>query len=103
MSSEQWTRDVTMRYLNEYPLPETFTWHHRDDADPKKERPVQPVHRAVTAYGKWLRETPYFQGLFELIHDLLSTLPDSEELGGSDWLAEQIKKRLAREQQEKLF
>ena len=67
MSAEPWTRDATMRYLNEYPLPRDFKWPHRDGGW----REVWPTHRAITAYGKWLRETPYFQGLFELIHAIV--------------------------------
>lgn len=92
---EPWTRDQTMAYLNEWPLPPTFKWTHRDGG----QRPVQPSHRNVIAYGKWLRETPYFQGLFEIIHSILLKSPD---LGDPDWLAEEINKMKLREEQEKL-
>lgn len=78
-----WPADATMRYLNSAPLPETFTWPHRDGGD----RPVRPVHHAVAGYGKWLRETPYFPGLFELVHDLLETAPVRLE---ASWLPEQL-------------
>jgi kynureninase len=94
MSSE-WTRDCTMAYLNANPLPVAFKWVHRDGG----ERPVQPAHRSVHGYGKWLRETPYFQGLFELIHDVLCRV---EDVGDAEWLAEEIRARLQREEQEKL-
>ena len=60
-----------MRYLNSVPLPPAFTWPHRDGG----EHAVRPVHAVVIGYGKWLRETPYFPGLFELIHDLLVAAP----------------------------
>jgi hypothetical protein len=78
-----WTADATMRYLSAYPLPRTFTWPHRDEG----ERPVWPTHGAVTAYGKWLRETPYFPGLFELAHDLLEDAPDEFD---AEWLPAEI-------------
>ena len=81
-----WTRDKTMNYLNAYPLPETFRWPHRDGG----ERPVKPVHAMVDGYGKWLRETPYFPGLFELIHDLIESLPGAD-LGDGEWLAERLR------------
>jgi len=79
-SPHTWTGDATMRFLNACPLPRTFTWPHRDDG---KDRPVTPAHGTVTAYGKWLRETPYFPGLFELAHDLLAAAPDEFD---AEWL-----------------
>lgn len=79
-----WTIDATMRYLNALPLPRTFTWPHRDDG---KERPVMPAHGTVIAYGKWLRETPYFPGLFELIHDVLANAPDEFD---AQWLPAEL-------------
>jgi len=93
-----WTRDHTMRFLNANPLPQGFRWKHRDYPD-GPERPVQPSHKTITAYGKWLRETPYFQGLFELVH---ATLCHSVDLGDAEWLAEEVMKRRVREEQEKL-
>jgi hypothetical protein len=75
-----WTGDATMRYLNAFPLPRTFTWPHRDDG---KDRSVAPAHGTVTAYGKWLRETPYFPGLFELAHDILASAPEEFD---AEWL-----------------
>lgn len=79
-SSATWTGDMTMRYLNAYPLPRSFTWPHRDD---DKDRAVMPAHGTVTGYGKWLRETPYFPGLFELATDLLAAAPDEFD---AEWL-----------------
>jgi len=76
-----WTRDASMRYLNDNPLPGGFVWPHRDGG----ERSVHPSHTEVIAYGKWLRETPYFAGLFELCHDLLD---QETELGNGAWLAD---------------
>ena len=93
-----WTRDNTMQYLNLNPLPLTFKWHHRDDPE-GTERTVMPAHRNVTGYGKWLRETPYYQGLFELIHDILFS---ADELGDPEWLASEIQKQRTKNQQEKL-
>lgn len=89
MSTGAWSRDDSMRYLNQVPLPAWFRWHHRDDADPKSTRVARPVHSAVTGYGKWLRETPYFPGLFELVHEVLVK---AEELGDSEWLGHEVKK-----------
>lgn len=85
-----WTNDATMRYLNAVPLPRTFTWPHRDDTT---DRPVTPAHGAVTAYGKWLRETPYFPGLFELIHDLIAAAPEEFD---ADWLPAELQRTRAR-------
>lgn len=81
-NSGPWTRDATMRYLNARPLPRTFMWPHRD-ADDNKDRPVWPVHGSVIGYGKWLREVPYFPGLFELVHDVLAAAPDEFN---AEWL-----------------
>jgi hypothetical protein len=47
----------------------------------------------VEGYGKWLRETPYFPGLFELCHDLLD---QESEIGDAGWLAELINALRAR-------
>ena len=74
-----------MRYLNECPLPDAFKWPHRDGG----EREVQPVHKAVIGYGKWLRETPYFPGLFELIHEILDRAP--ADIGAGEWMADELK------------
>jgi hypothetical protein len=79
-----WTSNATMRYLNDFPLPRWLCWPHRDGG----EQPVRPSHEKVIGFGKWLRETPYFPGLFELIDDLLDAEPD--ELGGSEWLARKL-------------
>lgn len=73
-----------MRFLNEIPLSPEFTWPHRDTGS---DEPVKPSHGMVTGYGKWLRETPYFQGLFELCHDLLEEAPTEFE---ADWLEIQL-------------
>lgn len=78
-----------MRYLNACPLPDTFRWPHRDGG----ERPVQPSHSMVDGYGKWIRETPYFPGLFELIHDFIDALPDTPgAIGDGEWLAAELTK-----------
>lgn len=79
-----WDQDCTMRYLNQEPLPPDFTWPHRDGG----ERTVWPVHTAVIGYGKWLRETPYFPGLFELIHEIADRATD--ELPDGPALAAQL-------------
>jgi len=78
-----WTADDTATYLKEFPLPSDFVWSHRDG----QRRPVVPTHSYLRGgYGKWLRETPYFPGLFELVHEILvrsgEDLPTPEELAG---------------------
>ena len=81
-----WTPDDTMAFLSAYPLDPSFKWAHRDGG----EKPVQPSHTHLKGgYGKWLRETPYFPGLFEEIHAILARLPDDETI-----TAEQIGFRL---------
>jgi len=89
MSFVIWTSDFTQRYLDANPLPADFTWKHRDDVDWKTPRPVHPSHKSVTSYGKWLRETPYFPGLFELAHQVLARSPD---VGDAEWLAAELVK-----------
>lgn len=74
-----------MRALNAVPLPTAFTWPHRDGG----EQAVRPVHGAVIGYGKWLRETPYFPGLFELAHDLLAAAPAEFD---ADWLPTELQR-----------
>lgn len=70
-----WTPNDTSEYLRLNPLPADFVWLNN------KHQPatVKPTYN-VADYGKWLRETPYFPGLFELIHDILFSkgnhLPD---------------------------
>lgn len=88
-TSNTWGKDLTQEYLTANPLPVGFKWPHRDykHEDDGGLREVKPSHKEVTAYGKWLRETPYFPGLFELIHEILSA---SEDLGDAEWLAAEL-------------
>lgn len=74
-----------MRYLNTVPLPAIFNWPHRDGG----EHSARPVHNTVIGYGKWLRETPYFPGLFELAHDLLAAAPNDFDV---DWLPTELQR-----------
>lgn len=96
-----WTDDDVMRWLNDYPLPADFTWTRVDrtkDTKEKIETPdtlVLPAHRGV-AYGKWLRETPYFPGLFEMVRDIIQGLPEGAALPSPEQLAEQLKARQSR-------
>lgn len=90
-----WEHGDTRQYLDANPLPVDFLWADQDGA----ERPVQPRHKSVTGYGKWLQETPYFPGLFELIHGVLVLCPD---LGDAEWLADELNRRRP-PKQEKLF
>jgi hypothetical protein len=83
---EAWEHAQTRRYLDANPLPVDFTWPDNQG----DERPVRPRHTSVSSYGKWLQETPYFPGLFEMIHRVLVNAP---ELGGSDWIAGELNQR----------
>lgn len=88
-----WTPDDTMVLLTGMPLPATFTWTHRDGG----EHPVMPSHSKLKGgYGKWLRETPYFPGLFEEIHAILARLPDDETITADRLAALLIERRKAR-------
>lgn len=79
-----WTLDASMRLLNAFPLPETLLWPHRDAG---RDMPVRPAHSMITGYGKWLRETPYFPGLFELVHEILRGADDEFTV---DWLVAEL-------------
>ena len=83
---EPWEHADTRAYLDANPLPVGFLWLD----DTRTPRPVLPRHTNVTSYGKWLAETPYFPGLFELIHKILVNAPD---LGDADWLAAELERR----------
>lgn len=85
--ANDWTDDDVMHWLNDFPLPADFRWTKVERTKDKEriETPdslVLPSHRGVD-YGKWLRETPYFPGLFEQIRDIIfasDVLPTPEEL-----------------------
>ena len=70
-----WEKADTMAWLSKYPLPPTFMWEGRL---------VRPTYRIKGGWGKWLAETPYHPGLFELIHEIIvgmgEALPTPEEL-----------------------
>lgn len=83
---EPWEHVQTRRYLDSNPLPVDFAWID-DDGDL---RPVRPRHASVESYGKWLQETPYFPGLFEIIHRVLV---NASAIGGADWMAEELNQR----------
>lgn len=100
-----WTKADTMEYLARNPLPTDFRWRRgnfKDEAfDTLPLVAVQPTY-AVADYGKWLHDTPYFQGLFELVHELIiaagAKLPDIADLTRQ---LEAIRRE--REGQQKLF
>jgi hypothetical protein len=88
-----WTRDDTMHALNRVGLPATFTYTHRDGG----ERPVMPSHSKLKGgFGKWLRETPYFRGLFDECHCVFARLPDDETITADRLAALLIERRKAR-------
>lgn len=93
----QWTKADTMDYLSANPLPKDFVWRHRDGS-------LAPVHPkyAVQNYGKWLHDTPYFQGLFEDVHSLVMSA--GSLLPAIETIASQLNAiRKDREGQMKLF
>ena len=61
--SVDWTTDDSRRYLTDHPLPPDCTWKGR--------RPLPSHANLKGGYGKWLAETPYHQGLFEVVHAYL--------------------------------
>jgi len=64
--NEEWTKDDVQRWLTDYPLPPDFVWRGKK---------VEPSHRTLKGgFGKWLRETPYHQGLFEEICQLIRNM-----------------------------
>jgi len=92
----EWSREDTRDFLTIYPLPSDLVWPHRDGG----KRPVHPTYRVSGGYGKWLWETPYFPGLFELIHEILV---NARELPTADLLADELRRILAaREAQQEL-
>lgn len=81
-----WSRDDTEEWLTIEPLPAGFQWRLTKSSSRAARGElvdVQPSHPDL-AYGKWLRETPYFQGLFELVHQVVveagDKLPTPEEV-----------------------
>lgn len=70
-----WTKDDTEAFLTEFPLPASFTWPGKDG----KALAVCPKYTLHGGYGKWLRETPYYPGLFDAVHTVLAT--DDAALG----------------------
>lgn len=101
---EIWTPDDTQLWLTENPLPIAFVWPYRD---PKPDgavnlQEVRPKYQ-VADYGKWLRETPYFPGLFEEIHEILVLMGAELPEDGADLARRLEARRRARGEQAKLF
>lgn len=99
-----WTDDDVMRWLDDFPLPADFTWTRVDRTKDTREKiytantPVRPAHLGV-AYGKWLRETPYFPGLFEQIRDIIQAVPAGVAMPTPDELAERLRSGAGPQQQ----
>lgn len=62
-----WSKDDTEAFLSDWPLPATFAWPGKDG----KPLAVCPKYQIHGGYGKWLRETPYYPGLFDAVHNAL--------------------------------
>lgn len=89
---EPWTPDNTEAYLSQVPLPADFKWMRREHMEEGRERlaVVLPTYSISKGYGFWLRTTPYYPGLFELIHGILRVWPDNLELPSGEQLAERL-------------
>lgn len=87
LSVPTWTKDSTSAYLNDEPLPPGFLWIHKDGGL----RAAHPSYRVHGGYGKWLRETPNFPGLFEAVHEAMErafrTMPT---IPTQQWLVEEL-------------
>lgn len=85
-----WTKDNTRDYLSAFPLPADFMWPGKDGSL----RAVCPSY-SITDYGKWLRETPNYPGLFDACHEAL--IHFGEDLPASDrhFIAELERRRPA--------
>lgn len=92
-----WSPLQTEGWLTEFPLAADFTWLDRYG----KERPVLPTYK-VRSYGKWLKDTPYFPGLFEEAHDILARAPADTVLS-PEWLADQLNARRPNGEQTQLL
>jgi hypothetical protein len=103
-----WTDDDVMRWLDDFPLPADFTWTRTDRVKDSKEKiltpntAVRPAHLGV-AYGKWLRETPYFPGLFEQIRDIIREIPPGATLPTPEELATRLRTGPTKTRQATLF
>ena len=106
-----WTDDDVMRWLDDFPLPADFTATRVDrvkDSDEKiftPNTPVRPAHHGIK-FGKWLRETPYFPGMFEQIRDIIRAIPTADQGGilpTPEQLAEMLKSGQAPGRQQNLF
>lgn len=88
-----WTPDHTEAWLTANPLPVDFLWRHRDPNPDGTDRLelVLPRYQLHKGYGFWLRTTPYFPGLFELIHEILWRMPSNGELPTAERMAITLK------------
>jgi hypothetical protein len=93
-----WSEIQTEGWLTEYPLPVDFTWPDRYG----RQRSPLPTYRIKGGYGKWLHETPYFPGLFELIHGIIARAP-SDTVLTIEWLVEELNKFRPKGQQQDLL
>ncbi len=93
-----WDAVNTEGWLTEFPLPPDFYWPDRYG----KERSPMPSYRIKGGYGKWLAETPYFPGLFELIHRILARAPSDQPLT-IEWLIDELNKYRPRGEQQTLL
>ena len=86
--NDDWTKDDTERWLGDFPLPADFLWNGLK---------VQPTHRVLKGgYGKWLRETPYHPGLFDLAHEILAEVSVGQPMPSLHELVRKITERAAR-------
>lgn len=81
-AGDGWTDDDVERWLTDYPLPAEFEWRGCR---------VMPRYRLKKGFGFWLRTTPYHQGLFEEIRDILVRWPVGAALPSPEELADRLR------------
>lgn len=81
LAAAAWRDDDVERWLTDFPLPADFEWRGCR---------VLPRYRLKKGFGFWLRTTPYHQGLFELIRDILVALPAGAPMPTPEELAAKL-------------
>lgn len=94
---DPWTLDLTEAWLTEYGLPVEFRWTRTDknfdgSMTSTPGAVVLPQYQIKKGYGFWLRTTPYFPGLFELVHQILDRWPEADAMPSAEAMAELLKK-----------
>ncbi len=81
-SGKPWASTETEAWLSKHPLPDSFRWPVNGQLVT-----VRPVHSLRGSFGRWVRETPYFPGLFDACHTVLAAGRGQEIREGADLAA----------------